>query len=118
MKKLFNQPHQKDFRRTLRKNMPPAEVILWNKLRKRQFQNLKFRRQYGVGPYVLDFYCAQLKLAIELDGESHYTKGEQARDTKRDDFLKDNGITVLRILNTEVLHNIEGTLVFIQNNLP
>ncbi|MAG11528.1 MAG: hypothetical protein CMI52_01840 [Parcubacteria group bacterium] len=118
MGKLFNQKNQKEFRKTLRKNMPPAELALWKKLKNKQFLGLKFRRQHGVGPFVLDFYCPQLTCAIELDGESHFEKGEQERDAARDAFLKRHKITVIRILNTDVLQNIEGTLTYLKNNLP
>ena len=72
MTQSFNQRERKPTRQQLRSNMPPAEVILWSKLKGRQMLGCKFRRQFGIESYTVDFYSAELKLAIELDGETHY----------------------------------------------
>ena len=68
MSKIFNQNAQKEKRRTLRKRSTRAEKLLWQNLRDRGLEGFKFRRQFSVGPFVLDFYCPELKLAIVVDG--------------------------------------------------
>ena len=83
MTEVFNRISEKAVRQSLRKALPAAELILWSKLKSRQVNGWKFRRQFGVGPYVVDFYCPALKLAIEIDGDSHFQPGEHERDEKR-----------------------------------
>ena len=75
----YNLSEQKEFRRDLRKGMTSAEVVLWKMLSGRRLEGLKFRRQFGVGPYVLDFYCPELRLAIELDGVEVVSSGVSSR---------------------------------------
>ncbi len=72
MGRIFNRKSQTGRRRHLRKEAPKAERLLWWRLRGRQVHGLKFRRQYGIGRYVVDFYCVEARLAIEVDGESHF----------------------------------------------
>ena len=110
MTEIYNRHELKSRRQELRNNMPPAEVILWQRLRGRQVLGYKFRRQYSVGPYVLDFYCFGLRLAIELDGDSHFREGAAQKDREREDFIRGFGIHVLRFLNTDVYENLEGLL--------
>jgi very-short-patch-repair endonuclease len=112
MTKLYNKTNLKTRRQDLRNNMPGPEVILWSKLQRRQL-GVKFRRQYSVGSYILDFYCVTLRLAIELDGESHYVADGPARDVQRDAFLNSSGITVLRFSNQDVRKNLNGVLSLI-----
>ena len=83
MTKIFNTSVGRQRRRSLRKSMPDAEVILWSRLKGKQLGGFKFRRQYGVGKFSIDFYCAVQKLAIEVDGASHYAIGEQEKDRER-----------------------------------
>jgi very-short-patch-repair endonuclease len=90
--------------------MPPAELILWSKLKKRQLHTQKFRRQFSVGPYVVDFYCPALKLAVEIDGDSHFQPGEQVRDGQRQEYIESFGIQFLRFTNMEVRENLRGVL--------
>ncbi len=68
MTEFFNRVDEKPRRRELRNAMPSAEVVLWSKLKARQLLSCKFRRQYGVGPFVIDFYSPEIKLGIELEG--------------------------------------------------
>jgi very-short-patch-repair endonuclease len=77
----------------------------------RQLLGLKFRRQHSIGPYILDFYCHEYKLCIELDGGQHYTKEGQQEDEARAAFLQTRGIHSLRFSNLEVLKNLEGVLL-------
>ncbi|MCD8183858.1 MAG: endonuclease domain-containing protein [Bacteroides sp.] len=95
-----------DQRRELRNHSTEAEVTLWKMLKDKQICNLKFRRQHSVGPYILDFYCSQICLAIELDGEIH--NRQQDYDEQRTLFLnKVKGIEVLRFENRVVFENPE-----------
>ena len=75
MNEFFNRESETDKRRQLRASMPDAEVILWSRLKGRQLLGCKFRRQYSVGSFVIDFFSVEIKLGIELDGESHYQPG-------------------------------------------
>jgi very-short-patch-repair endonuclease len=105
-----NDPALKQRRRELRRNQTDAEKVLWSKLRAKQFYGMKFFRQYSIGPYILDFYCPTLKLAVELDGGQHADKQNHDYDTARTEFLTIQGIKVVRFWNNEVLGNINGVL--------
>jgi len=105
---LYNDPSTKLDRRRLRKNATDAERKLWSILRSRQMSDLKFLRQYRVGPYTLDFYCPERRLAIEVDGGQHADICGQQHDAHRDKYLKDLHIRVIRFWNNDVLQNIEG----------
>ncbi len=107
---VFNDPTHKDLRRNLRNDMPEAEQKLWWVIRGRQMEGFKFRRQYGVGPYVLDFYCPELRLGIEIDGDSHFQEGGQERDRNRDEFIRSKGITILRFTNLDVKLRLQGVV--------
>jgi very-short-patch-repair endonuclease len=78
----FNRSSEKGVRRRLRKEMPKAEVLLWSRLRARQLLGVKFRRQYSVGPYCIDFHCVEEKLGVEVDGESHFTSEAKLYDAR------------------------------------
>jgi very-short-patch-repair endonuclease len=71
---------------------------------------MKFRRQYSVGAFVIDFYCPELKLAIEVDGDSHFQQGAEKRDADRETFIKQYGIKFLRFTNSDVRENLYGVL--------
>jgi very-short-patch-repair endonuclease len=105
---LYNDPSTKLDRRYLRKNATDAERKLWTILRSGRIAGLKFFRQYNVGPYILDFYCPERRLAIEVDGGQHTDVCGQQHDTHRDMYLKDLDIRVIRFWNNDVLQNIEG----------
>ncbi|HLB95733.1 MAG TPA: DUF559 domain-containing protein [Patescibacteria group bacterium] len=77
MIKIFNNKSHKILRQTLRHNIPAPEKVLWQKLRAKQIFGYKFRRQYGINQYVVDFYCPQTRLAIEIDGDTHYGKNQK-----------------------------------------
>ncbi len=101
-----NDKEQKLQRKSLRNNMTPAEASLWRWLRGRGAGGWKFRRQQGIGPYVLDFYCPELRLCVELDGSSHDYKYEYAE--QRTKYLNEQGIRVVRFPNELVWDNPEG----------
>ncbi|RME51571.1 MAG: endonuclease domain-containing protein [Caldilineae bacterium] len=94
--------------KALRKEMTPAEAALWQRLRNRQLHGLKFRRQHPIGRFIVDFYCAEKRLVVEIDGEIHETQREY--DTVRDDNLRQRGYRVIRFHNREVLDDIERVL--------
>src|SRR5947207_444852 len=105
---MKNDSRLKAYARELRKNLTPAERILWSELRGRRFAGFKFRRQQIVGPYVLDFYCSNAKLSIEVDGETHL--GNEMYDANRQIWLEQEGIKVLRFWNTQVFDELEPVL--------
>ena len=81
-------------RRQLRGSMPEAEVILWSRLKGRQLLGCKFRRQYSVGSFVIDFFSVEIKLGIELDGDSHFQPGAPEYDSERQQFIESFGIRI------------------------
>lgn len=111
---MYNDQTQKERRQELRKNQTKTENILWQRIRSRQINSLKFYRQYSIGPYILDFFCPQVRLAIELDGEQHKEAVEY--DQERELFLKDKDIYTIRFWNDEVLNHTEETLKIIEEN--
>lgn len=100
--------------RQLRKRMTDAELLLWSKSRRDQL-GIKFRKQVPVGHYIIDFYCYECNLAVELDGSQHMDNLEY--DAVRTEFLESNGIKVLRFWNHEALTNIDGVIDVIQQNI-
>jgi len=94
--------------RVLRSNMTRAEIILWSRLRSKKVNGYKFRRQQPLFEYVVDFYCHELKLIIEVDGEIHSEKTRY--DSKRDNILKINGYHILRFTNFEVETAVDLTI--------
>ena len=88
--------------------MTPAEATLWRALKGRSVGGLKFRRQQGIGPFILDFYCPEYRLAIEVDGTSHDYKPDY--DEERTAYLRGQGVTVLRFSNQQVFSCLDGVL--------
>lgn len=112
---MYNNKNLKNFRRNLRKNSTDAERKLWQYLRRRQIGNFKFTRQYSVGSYILDFYCPETRLAIEIDGGQHFENKD--KDEIRTEFLVKQNIKVIRFWNNEIFNNIDGVLITIRKNL-
>jgi very-short-patch-repair endonuclease len=110
MADYFNREAEREKRRQLRSSMTDAEVILWSRLKGRRILGCKFRRQYSVGSFIVDFFSAEVKLGIELDGGSHFGVGARAYDEKRQRFIESFGIRILRFSNTEVSGNLDGVL--------
>jgi very-short-patch-repair endonuclease len=96
--------------RKLRSEMSLPEIILWRELRKRP-GGFKYRRQHPAGVYILDFYCAAAKLAIEVDGHSHDGHDAAKSDTARGHFLRSQGVATLRVPVSAVLNNLEGAVL-------
>jgi very-short-patch-repair endonuclease len=103
-------PRLLEFARELRRDSAPAEQRLWSCLRTRRLNGFKFRRQFAVDRYVADFYCAECKLIVELDGDSHFEPGSELKDAKRTENLEAQGYTVNRFTNVDVFENLEGVL--------
>ena len=103
-----NTTEQTEQRRQLRNNATSAEATLWKALKERKVNGWKFRRQHGIGVYILDFYCPELRLCVELDGSSHDNKYDYDED--RTAFLREQGIVVIRFTNEQVWANIEWVI--------
>ena len=98
----------------LRKEPTESEREFWRHIRAKQLNGLRFRRQQRIGNYIVDFYCAEKKLAIELDGGQH---AQSVKDKERDAFIESKGISIVRIWNNEIAINIEGVLEYIKKLL-
>ncbi|XOU95074.1 MAG: endonuclease domain-containing protein [Candidatus Kerfeldbacteria bacterium] len=108
----------KERRQKLRRESPKAELILWRYLKGRQIGDFKFRRQYSIGGYVVDFYCPELRLVIEVDGPTHFlTKEAKINDKKRQEFIETFSIDFLRFTNYDIYNNIEGVIENILNQI-
>ena len=110
MTEFYNKTSEKGKRRTLRQNTTQAEALVWARLRNRQVENCKFRRQYSVQSFVLDFYCPELRLAIEIDGESHNSDEAIAYDRLRQSAIAALGIQFLRFTNQQVYEHLDTVL--------
>ena len=110
--KVFNQKEQKTIRQSLRNSVSTIEKILWSKIRNQQL-GVKLRRQHGIGKYIVDFYCPDFQLVIELDGDSHYQEGAQEYDHIRDEFMRAAGLRILRFTNIEVMNNLDEVVLAI-----
>jgi type I restriction enzyme, R subunit len=97
--------------REMRKVPTPAERILWESLRGRKVLDCKFRRQFALDCFILDFYCQDLKLVIELDGGIHSEPSQVAHDQNRDGYLLSLGCTILRFPNEDVLRNLKTVIL-------
>jgi very-short-patch-repair endonuclease len=119
MRAILNNKHLKRLRQKLRNEAPSAEVVLWKKLRRRQIHNYKFRRQHSIGPYIVDFYCPELKLVIEIDGQTHFNNpATEAQDLQRQHYIEQEGFTVIRFTNTEIYHTLDTVLEYLHQLTP
>jgi very-short-patch-repair endonuclease len=102
------------FAKTLRTQMTDTERMLWQHLRAKRFEGLKFRRQQPIGKYIVDFVCFEKKIIIELDGSQHSLPSAKRKDTERDKCFEAQGYTVLRFWDNEVLVNTRDVLEIIE----
>ncbi len=109
MTEIFNRKPQKRLRRYLRKLPIQAENRLWNKIRNKQL-GYKFRRQYGIGNYIVDFYCPVLRLVIEIDGATHSTPEEIKKDKIRQNYFMKLGLNIKRYTNNDIRKSLEEVL--------
>jgi very-short-patch-repair endonuclease len=115
---IYNPKTTLEIRRRLRKDEPVTERLLWSKLRNRQLLGFKFRRQYGIGIYSVDFCCPDQRLVVEIDGDSHYLDANViAKDKERQNYIEELNFKVLRFTNKEIMENIEGVLLTITRAL-
>ena len=115
--RICNNPALKSLRKALRNNPTPAESALWEQLRAGRLNGSRWRRQYSIGNYILDFYCPGAKLCVELDGSSHYTYQGAKEDAVRTAFLNTKGIKVIRFENRLIWDNLQGVLDIILQEL-
>jgi very-short-patch-repair endonuclease len=107
---IYQDKQFKNLRKKLRNNSTDAERKLWQVLRKNQILGYKFTRQYGVGKYIVDFYCSAFRLAIELDGSQHMEPKNKLYDGKRTEFLNSQRIKVIRFYDNDVFNNLPGVV--------
>ena len=110
----FN-PELKKRARKLRQAGNLSEVLLWNQIKKKQLLGLDFDRQKIIGNYIVDFYCAEIKVALEIDGDSHINKAEY--DARRDAYLKRLGLIVIHITDMDVKRNLAGVMVWLEGHV-
>lgn len=108
-------PKLKELAQQLRKNMTLAEVLLWNKLKQKQMLGHDFDRQRPIDEYIVDFYCKDLMLAIEIDGESHNLPEADTKDQRRQKRLESLGVRFLRFTDWEVKKHMDAVLQRIEN---
>ena len=113
-KSLPYNPALKDKARALRKAGFLHEALLWNQLKSKKFNGLDFDRQKIIGNYIVDFYCAEKEVVIEIDGSSHDNK--QDEDAKRDAYLRSLGLVVIRLLVKDVLRNMAGVVFYLKHH--
>ncbi|MBS1903825.1 MAG: DUF559 domain-containing protein [Bacteroidetes bacterium] len=106
LRRFNNNPINKDRRRELRSNPTRAESELWHGLRNHR-SGYKFRRQQGLGPFIVDFYCPAFHLAVEVDGATHDSLEQQEYDSRRSEYLRANGIDAIRFTDGEVLWSVD-----------
>ena len=112
-----NSPRLNSFRKNLRKKLTPAEATLWRFLKSKQIDGVRFRRQFSIRNYILDFYCPKYKIVIELDGAGHFTEKGIESDKERDEYLNSIGISVLRFENELVFKRTETVVEIILNKV-
>jgi len=113
---LHNNEKLKDRRRELRKRSTKTEEILWSKIRNNKLR-CKFKRQHSIGGYILDFYCSEHKLIIEIDGATHNTQEAREYDKIRDEYFSELGYRTIRFLNSEIQNKLEEVLIKIKDYL-
>jgi adenine-specific DNA-methyltransferase len=103
--------------KNLRKKSTPQEIIFWSRVRAKRFKGLKFKRQYSLGKYIVDFICLEKKLIIELDGWQHKEENQERYDKERTRFLEKLGFRILRFWNNEINDNLNGVFLKIEEYL-
>jgi very-short-patch-repair endonuclease len=101
-------PKLKEYAKKLRKDSTFTEIMVWNNLKGKQVRGFDFDRQRPIDNYIVDFYCKDLNLAIEIDGESHY--GNEKRDEEKDKRLNELGVSVLRFDDMQVRHQLDKVI--------
>jgi len=115
-KRTHNPDETSGFRNYLRSRLTPAEAFLWKHLKSRKFKGRRFTRQHGIGPYIVDFYCASERLIIELDGEVHNNPAAEGYDEQRTKYLSELGYVVIRFENKWVFERFQAVMDEISDN--
>ncbi|MAT56379.1 MAG: hypothetical protein CMF23_00245 [Ignavibacteriae bacterium] len=105
MSKHFNRPEQKPIRRKLRREQTYTEKVVWMQVRNRRLMGIKFKRQYSVDQYIIDFYAPDIKVALEIDGDIHELPEVKENDEIRQKHIEQFGIQFIRLTNEEILGN-------------
>ena len=113
---IHNRKHLKLFRKYLRKNLTSAEAFLWKQLQNRKLKGRKFRRQHSIENFIVDFYCPEEKLIIELDGEVHKNPEAEEHDSKHTERLRSMGFKILRFENKMVFDALPSVLKEIEDD--
>jgi very-short-patch-repair endonuclease len=103
--------------RKLRRSETTAEAIFWSRLRGRRWRKLKFRRQHQIGEFIVDFYCDELRLVIELDGGIHLTSLVSRRDREKEEYLNSIGMNIIRIANSVIVKNVDAALHYVSERI-
>lgn len=117
MGSIYNRKELNERRQQLREEMTNAELLLWQQLKNKQLLGFKFRRQFSVGAYVIDFYCPKIKLAIEIDGVTHSTSEEIEYDKQRQEEIEIIGIQFLRFTNEMIFNDLDKVLDKIRSKI-
>jgi very-short-patch-repair endonuclease len=103
--------------RKLRNCSTPQEIIFWSRVRAKRYKGLKFKRQYLIGKYIVDFICLEKKIIIELDGFQHKEENQERYDKERTKYLERQGFSILRFWNNEINNDLEGVFLKIEEYL-
>ena len=114
---IYNVASKKERRKELRNSRTVAEAVLWKYLKGRQLDGMKFRRQSSVGPYIVDFFCPEKRVVLELDGARHFGPAAGDYDDRRTRYLDERGIQVIRFENRRLYKDLEGVLEEIRKAL-
>ena len=114
MTKLYNKRKFQEFRAELRGRMTKSEALLWKYI-KNDSLGFRFRRQHGIGNYIVDFYCPKLKLVIEVDGFTHAEEEVFAKDQRKEKFIIENNMILKRYSSDQIFNNLDNTLMDIEN---
>ena len=114
---IYNVKAREAQRKALRNYSTAAEAVLWKNLKSGQLSGKKFRRQESIGPYIVDFYCPESRLIVELDGAGHFTENGAEYDAKRTEYFREQNIRVIRFENKTVYRDLEYVLETIKANL-
>lgn len=114
--KKHNKPELRNRRKELRQNLTPAEAFLWRYLQNKKLAGRKFRRQHGIGSYIVDFYCASERLIVELDGEVHNNPVAAEKDERRTKYPENLDYRIIRFENKMVFDHLTSVLREIQDN--
>ena len=114
---LYNTQSRQTLRKQLRRSGTSAEAVLWKRLQRRQIEDKKFRRQVSIGRYIVDFYCPERRLAVELDGEPHFSPTIDEYEAERSRYIESCDITLIRFENCEVHNAIEAVIETIRERL-